>query len=238
MAHSPPLSQALAAGWLSLAFLWSGALSEAQVPPPTSAPASPSASATPHETTAGDAEKYVAAFAAAWSGVTSYNASVTVFEQKGAQVQNVVLDYRFRKPSYVTVRVIAGPNAGASLSWDGGPTVVARRGSGLLALFKKTYALHDPQVTMIRGSSIDQLSFGAILADAQEPGALSEAASDAIDGVAADAVTLIPTHAAADAGLTREVVDLSTVTHLPMRVLGFDGATLVLRIDFAKVVVS
>ena len=30
-------------------------------------------------------------------------------------------------------------------------------------MFKRTLSLHDPLVTTLRGSSIDQLSFGAIL---------------------------------------------------------------------------
>lgn len=68
-------------------------------------------------------------------------------------------------------------------------------------------------------------------------GTLSEAPADAINGVAAEAVTLIPSKAD-DAGLTREVVELSTITHLPMRILGFDGMTLVRRIDFTNVNVS
>lgn len=53
--------------------------------------------------------------------------------------------------------------------------MVTRRGSGLAALFKKTLSLHDPLATTTRGSSIDQLSFGAILAHAQqEAGSLHE----------------------------------------------------------------
>ena len=221
------------AAWFgSLAFRDAPAVA-VQEPLPTARP-----TATPLEATTPGAAKYVSDFAQAWAGVTSYTATVTVFEQKGTQTQNLVFDYAFQKPSTVTVHVVSGPNAGATISWDGGATVTARRGRGLLALFKKTYSLHDAQVTTIRGSSIDQLSFGAILADAQQPGALSEAASDTIDGVAADAVTLIPSASPSDSGLSREVVDLSTITHLPIRVLGFDGPTLVIRIDFSNVVKS
>jgi hypothetical protein len=122
---------------------------------------------------------------------------------------------------------------------DVGATVVARRGTGLAALFKKTFSIHDPVVATIRGPSIDQLSFGAILAQAQQGGGtLSEAGSDVIDGVATDAVALVPADPAADAGLTREVVELSVVTHLPVCVLGFDETTLVREIDFSKVAVG
>jgi outer membrane lipoprotein-sorting protein len=199
---------------------------------------SPSATVSPFTAPSGvSAEAVLEQFAAAWSRVTAYKATVTVFERKDAQVQNVVLDYTFRKPSSVTVHVDAGPNAGVTMIWDGGTTVVAHRGSGLAALFKKTFSLHDPQATTIRGSSIDQLSFGAILAHAQqEAGKLTETAQADIGGVGIAAVTLMSADPGADAGLTREIVELSTSTHLPVQVLGYDGPTLVRQIGFSNVV--
>jgi len=178
-------------------------------------------------------------FARAWAAVTAYTATVTVFEQKDTQIQNVVFNYAFRKPASVTVHVVSGSNAGVTLVWDGGTTVVAHRGSGLAALFKRTLSLHDPLATTIRGSSIDQLSFGAILAHAQaEAGTLSEVPGEVIDGVPTDAVRLSSSNPAANAGLTREVVELSTITHLPVRVLGYEVDTLVRKIDFSNVTLS
>jgi outer membrane lipoprotein-sorting protein len=188
---------------------------------------------------AASAQAALGQFAAAWARVTAYTATVTVFERKDTQVQNVVLEYTFRKPSSVTVHVDAGPNAGVTTVWGGGTTVVAHRGSGLAALFKKTFSLHDPQVTTIRGSSIDQLSFGAILAHAQqEAGTLTQISEPDIGGAAVDAVTLMLADPKANAGLTREVIELSRSTHLPVQVLAFDGTTLVRQIDFSKVVLE
>jgi outer membrane lipoprotein-sorting protein len=40
-----------------------------------------------------------AAFKDIWKNVTSYSATVIVFERKGTEVQSSVLDYTFRKPS-------------------------------------------------------------------------------------------------------------------------------------------
>jgi hypothetical protein len=147
----------------------------------------------------------------------------------------MVFDYTFDKPSSVAVRVVAGANTGARLAWTGGSTVVVRRGSGFLSLFHRTVALHDPLVTTIRGSTIDELGFGAILVHAQLPGLLSELSGDVIDGVATEAVTLIPSHPASDADLTREIIEISSATHLPVRILGYEGSALVRRIDFSNV---
>jgi hypothetical protein len=175
------------------------------------------------------------AFAHAVSGITKYSATITIFDQKGSQTQNTVFDYTFSKPSKVTVHVVAGTSKGVTLDWDGGPTIVAHRGSGLIAMFSKTLSLHDPQVTTLQGASIDQLSFGAILSHAQqEVSRLSLSPDGTIDGVAANALTLIPS-ASADAGLTREVVEMSAATHLPIRVLGYDGPALVSSVGFSNI---
>lgn len=176
------------------------------------------------------------AFASAWSRITAYSATITVFERKGEQVQNLVFDYAFRKPSGATLHARLGPNAGATLLWNGGSTIVGQRGSGLAGLFKKTLPLHDPLVTTIRGSSVDELSFGAILAHAEQmPGTISEFSGEIIGGLATDAVTLIPAVPDSNAALSREVVEISTTTHLPARILGYEGALLVRKVEFSNV---
>ncbi|HET9344052.1 MAG TPA: hypothetical protein VFO25_14185, partial [Candidatus Eremiobacteraceae bacterium] len=189
-------------------------------PPPTTLAKEPSA---------------LVAFDQAWRGVTAYSAMITVFEQKGSQTQNMTFDYRFTKPSNLALRVVAGANKGATLAWSGGKTVVVRRGSGFLSLFRRTVPLNDPLVETIRGSTINQLSFGAILAHSGQPGSLSETQGEVIDGVATESVTLVPSSPLADADLTREVIEISTATHFPLRILGYEGPTLVRKIDIAEV---
>jgi len=156
---------------------------------------------------------------------------------KGTAVQNIVFNYTFRKPSSFVVHVIDGPNAGVTLTWDGGPTVQATRGGGLFAaVFKRTIPLHDPLVTTIRGASMDQLSYGAILAHAEQtPGTLSQSPGDPITGTATESLLLVPKDSAADAGLSREIIDISPATQLPIRVEGYEGNTLVRKIDFSDV---
>jgi outer membrane lipoprotein-sorting protein len=184
----------------------------------------------------------LSAFKSAWAAVTAYSATITVSERKNAKVQNMVtkvFKYTFRRPSTVTVDVVGGPKSGVSLLWTGGTTVIAHRGSGLGGMLKKTLSLHDPQITTARGSSIDELSFGHILAHAQQtPGKISQGPVETINGVATEAVTLIPTRPATDAGYTREIIEISRTTHLPLRVLGYQGPTLVRKIDFVDVKVT
>jgi hypothetical protein len=139
----------------------------------------------------------------------------------------------------VTVDVVGGPNNGVSLLWTGGTTVNAHRGSGLAGVFQKTLSLHDPQVTTIRGSSIDELSFAQILAHVQlTAGTISQGPGMTINDVATDAVTLIPTHPATNAAYSREIIEISRTTHFPLRVLGYQGPTLVRKVDFLDVTLT
>jgi hypothetical protein len=125
---------------------------------------------------------------------------------------------------------------GVTVAWDGGDTVVAHRGKGLVAFFRETFALHDPRVTTIRASSIDQLSFAAFLTHAHAtPGTLSEQPGPTILDIPTVAVTLVPASSALDNGVTREVVDISVPTNLPLRVLGYDHDMLIRQIDFSNV---
>jgi outer membrane lipoprotein-sorting protein len=176
------------------------------------------------------------AFVQTWANADAYTAHITMFEREETQVQTSVLDYTFSKPANATVHFLAGKNAGVFVVWSGGPTVVAHKGSGLLALLKKTMPLHDPQATTIRGSSIDELSFSAFIAHALDtPGAVSQEAGPTILDAETVAVTLIPATAATDTGLTREVIVLASATNLPVRILGYEDATLVRQIDFSDI---
>lgn len=179
------------------------------------------------------------AFEGAWSTVTAYSATIKVFEQKDLAVQTMVCKYTFRKPSIVTVDIVEGANSGVSLLWTGGDTLTAHRGAGLLGMFKRTLPLHDPLVLTIRGSSIDQLSFGEIIAHGKETaGTIVQNPGTTIDGIATDAVTLLPSMPTTDSAYMREVIEISTTTHFPLRILGYQGTTLLRRIDFEDVKVT
>jgi hypothetical protein len=48
-------------------------------------------------------------------------------------------------------------------------------------------------------------------------------------------LSLVPNDPVSDAGLSREVIDVSTLTQLPIRIEGYEGGRLVRRIDFTDV---
>jgi hypothetical protein len=154
-------------------------------------------------------------------------------EHLGDAIQTSVSTFTFHKPSSAVIHFIAGKNSGVTIEWSGGDTVVAHRGSGLMGLFKKTFALHDPQMMTIRGASIDELSFGAILAHAQDiAGTISQTPGPTLFGGPTDTVALVPTSSASDSGLTREVAVIATEVGFPLRLLCYEGDSLVRQIDF------
>ena len=181
----------------------------------------------------------LAGFARAWEHVRAYRAGIVLYEKAGSQVQQNTYDYEFTRPSNVSLKVVSGPSTGGSLSWDGGPNVVARKGSGFIGIFHRTLPLHDRATTTIRGSSVDLLGFGAILAHAlQTPGTITETPGQPIAGEPTQDVTLVPAAPQNDSGYTREVVTLSARTHLPLRVLGYERNDVVRRVDFTGVVLA
>jgi hypothetical protein len=63
------------------------------------------------------------------------------------------------------------------------------------------------------------LSFAAFIAHSQgTPGIVSQEPGPTILDIPTEAVTLIPTSPATDTGSTREIIDLSVPTNLPLRV--------------------
>jgi len=176
-------------------------------------------------------------FAQAWMSISAYHVTVSVFEQRNSDTYNRVLAYQFEKPSHAVMRVVSGKNAGATLTWNGGDTLVARKGSGLMSMFTKTFSIHDPIVTTLRGSSIDELSYGAILARLQQhQQQIMESRSEAIEGVPTVTLSLVSASALAPMSLNREDIIFSQKSHLPIRVLDFEENALVRQVDFQDLV--
>jgi hypothetical protein len=180
-----------------------------------------------------DALHTLEAFQAACAALSGYSAKVTAFERKGDEAEVVVFDYTFHRPSLVSIQVLRGATAGVRLAWSGGPTVTARRGAGPIGLFRRSLPLRDPSLLSPRGSSIDELSFGRILAHAlQTPGTIVEGPRGSVNGIPTVSLVFTPANPAADRGYTRETVDLSAAGHLPVRISGYEGSTVVRQIDF------
>ncbi len=171
-------------------------------------------------------------FAKAWSRVNGYNATIQLYEVKGGSNEHAVFAYSFTKPSTVGMHITQGPNSGANVKWEGGPSVYASKSGAFGITMGKTVSLNDPMVTSLRGYSVSDLSFGGILAHAQQTGGTLSSGETKLGGAAVTAVTLNVANPAQDNGMTREVLYLSQNTQLPLRVDGFAGNQLVRQYRF------
>ena len=172
-------------------------------------------------------------FAKAWSGLNGYTATIRLYEVKGGNTEHAVFNYTYRKPQSVTMKVVSGPNAGATVTWSGGTTVSASKSGAFGITLSKNVSLNDPLVTSLRGYSVSDLSLPGILAHAQQTAGSSYSGTVTLDGSAVTAVTLNVANPSQDNGMTREVLYLSQSTQLPVRIDGFVGNQLVRTYSFA-----
>lgn len=169
-------------------------------------------------------------FAAAWSKLQAYTATLVMHETAGTRVQDRTYDYAFTKPHSATIAIAGGPGKGGREAWSGGDTVIASP-PGLLSRLRLHLSIRDARVTTLRGDTIAMASFGWLLQQLGEKGQLSQSPGPSVGGNATTQLSLIVADPKSNGGITREVVDFSTVTKLPVRVLRFVGSSLVKQMD-------
>ena len=173
-------------------------------------------------------------FADAWSKIDAYRAVLTVHETSGGQVQDRTYNYTFAKPHSATIAITGGPGRGGFERWDGSDTVTASP-AGLLSFVKLRVSIHDPRVVTLRGDTVDMASFAWLLQHFATQGRLSTVSGPVIEHVPTVQVTDDVANPAENGGITRDVIDISTTTFLPVRALRYDGAALVKQIDISNV---
>ena len=176
-------------------------------------------------------------FAAAWSKIQAYTATLVMHETVGTSVQDRTYDCSFTKPHAATIVISGGPGKGGREVWTGGDTVIASP-PGLLSRLRLHLSIRDARVVTLRGDTIAMASFAWLLQHLREKVQLSQSPGPSIGGNATTQLSLTVADATRNGGITREVVDFSTATRLPVRVLRFVGSTLVKQIDFRNVKVQ
>jgi len=105
----------------------------------------------------------IAKMKATWDSINTYAGTVTVHEAKGNSIQDRVYLVRFEKPTQTRVDIVGGDGRGSVALWNGGDRVRGHQG-GFLSFIKLNVDLHSKFSTDLRGSTIDQANFGALLA--------------------------------------------------------------------------
>jgi outer membrane lipoprotein-sorting protein len=173
------------------------------------------------------------AFATAWAAVHDYSENIITHEttNDGKETQDRTYSYEFVKPTSALIQITDGPGKGGGAAWHGGDQVKGHQG-GLFSGVKLIISKSDPRATSLRGDQIDVASFGFDLDHfLNTPGTLSEAPGPTVQGQATTAVTLAASPAEPN-GVTKEVLDISATTHLPVKREQFAGAALVKSEEF------
>jgi len=174
----------------------------------------------------------LAKFTAAWDKVDSYSCSLTAHEMLGTHVQDRAYDLIYRKPSDTKLVVTGGDGKGGAAVWHGGDTVRGHQG-GFFSFIKLTLNIHDSRATSIRGTTIAQANFGAILEHLESLKATIGVAA-AGDSTDVDFAVADPS---GDQNVTKERVVLAS-DDLPTEYDEWEGDTLVRHVVYTDVVLN
>ena len=171
-------------------------------------------------TPAGDSA--LAAFATAWAGVHTYTCTITAHEVKGRDVQDRVYHLAYMRPNNMRMDIVGGAGRGGAAVWTGGDTLVGHQG-GFLSFVKLHLNIHDPKAVSLRGKTVAQASFGALL------DRIKSLKVSTIDAKTANGRTTL-TAQIAGAAPEKDVTSILLVfaaNHLPVEYDEYQGATVV-----------
>jgi outer membrane lipoprotein-sorting protein len=148
----------------------------------------------------------LAKWADAWAKVQTYTVTMTGREVKGNKVQARVYNFYYAAPNHVRMDVVSGAGKGSQAVWTGGDTIYGHKG-GILRFFKLHLNLADPSVVSMRGVTIAQATFGALLNMIR---GLKTTSTSATTAGATTTFTAIVADPSNDDGITKDVIYLAT----------------------------
>lgn len=183
-------------------------------------------------TSASSGETALAKFAAVWGKLNSYTCSLSAHEVLGTRVQDRSYNFIFRKPYDTKMDITGGDGKGGAAVWHGGDTLRGHKG-GIISFIHKTLKIDDPEATSLRGTTIAQANFGAILDHVKSlKGSIKATASGDITTI--DFSVPDPS---GDLNVTKERIVLAS-SGLPAEYDQWEGETLVRRIAYSDVIVD
>ena len=179
-------------------------------------------------TTAGDAA--LAKYEAAWQKVKTYACTFTAHEVSGTRVQDRTYALQFRKPYDTRMDITGGDGRGGAAVWQGGDRVRGHQG-GFLSFIKLNLNIHDSKAVSIRGSTIADINFGALLDHVK---GLKGATIDATTAQGQTRINVAVADPAVDNNVTKELIVLGS-NDLPVEYDQWEGDNLVKHIIFSDV---
>jgi hypothetical protein len=148
-----------------------------------------------------------------------------------------VLHFKYAKPCYGRVDVISGRLAGSAAQWQGGHKLKGHLG-GEISHLKAIVPDTDPKTTDVRGLPMYAAFFPWIIDRFNEAGTITAAPGPAVGGVPTDVITVTGGDPKKQFGFTKNVMTLSSVTHLPLINDGYTGDKVTLHAEFSDYVIN
>ncbi len=184
-----------------------------------------------YATTSGDAA--LARFEAAWAKVNTYACTIVGHEVSGSHVQDRTYTIKFRKPYDTRMDITAGDGRGGAAVWHGGDTVRGHQG-GFISFIRLNLSIHDPKATSLRGTTIAEANFGALLEHLK---ALKGSTIDATTEDGQTKINIAVADPANDQNVTRELMVLGA-NGLPVEFDQWEGDTQVKRVTYSDVALN
>ena len=177
-------------------------------------------------------ESALAKFSTAWNKLNSYTCTLSAHEVLGSRVQDRTYNLIFRKPYDTKLNITGGDGKGSAAVWHGGDTLRGHQG-GFVSFIKLNLSIHDGRATSIRGTTIAQANFGAILDHVKSLNGTVESKTSG-DSTTIDFGVPDPS---TDQNVTKEQVVLGA-DGLPTEYAEWEGDTLVRHVVYTDLVVD
>lgn len=173
------------------------------------------------------ADDVIAQFSSAWDAVHTYTCTIAAHEVRGKDVQDRVYKLAFSRPNNMRMDIVGGAGHGGAAVWTGGDTVYGHQG-GFLSFVRLHLNIHDPKAVSLRGTTVAQASFGALLTRIKSLKTSERDAKD-VDGVTTLTATVLDPKT--EAGVTR-VVMMFGANHLPVEYDEYQGDLVVNHVRY------
>ncbi|HEY5095489.1 MAG TPA: hypothetical protein VII69_10260 [Candidatus Eremiobacteraceae bacterium] len=174
------------------------------------------------------ADVALAKFTSAWDAVHTYTCTIAAHEVRGKDVQDRTYKLAFSRPNNMRMDIVGGAGRGGAAVWQGGDTVYGHQG-GFLSFVRLHLNIHDPKAVSLRGTTVAQASFGALLSRIK---GLKTSALDAKDVAGLTTLTAIVLDPAAESGVTKVVMIFGS-DHLPVEYDEYQGDVVVDRVRYS-----
>lgn len=178
-------------------------------------------------------EQALTKYAAAWEKVNSYTCTIVAREVSGTRVQDRTYAMKFRRPFDTRMDVTGGDDRGGAGVWRGGDTVKGHQG-GFFSFVKLNLNIHDPKAVSVRGTTIADANFGALL---QHIKGLKGATIDATAEGSLTKINVAVADPTADENVTKELMVLGA-NNLPVEYDQWEGDNEVKRVTYSDLTLN